>query len=211
VKRGSIVTLQGAKIETTMLGSGDVKIATLGYFRATMATTFSYRSLNATITEAGAQWTGSLSKGKFPVTGTMTLYGKKYNMNGYVPYHHRDSNGQMVDIGEFPTGVLPSDSVMGLYVKINSALQNPKGAIAGVAGGILDSREEPTGSNYDQRGAYKLVGARSPVTKISKLTFSGIGGNAGSSVVVHVDDSLNVQQGVGFANSLKAFGYNISF
>ena len=199
VKRGSVVSLSGAKITAKTTGSANVSVYDYGTwsdysFDSISNPTFSFRYLTAAIQDSGILLSGEVARGSLAIAASGYVGSQQIKRNVKVPYSE----------ASFSTRI-PYASIAGLDVSLSNLVQNSKGAVSGIAGSLFTG-EDRTGTN-----GYKVAGPRSTKTGVSKLTLTGMGTMKGTSAVLNVDDSLQLKQGKGFANTLRAFGYSVSF
>jgi hypothetical protein len=97
------------------------------------------------------------------------------------------------------------DNFIGVEVAVGNIRTTAKGVVSGSADSLFDIQELPA-------AAYKLSGKRNPSTGISQITLTGQKtGSKGTSALLNVNDSLEVQTGPKMKNTLKAYGYSITF
>lgn len=195
LKRGSIITLSGAKLVCNLTGDGSVDTV-YGTYRFTLAAkpTFSFQSLAVNTSQEPMYLDGTLKAGKISVTASGSVEGTTVRRTVSVPYSNLPLDSMQI----------PSERLIGLSAEISSLAQSTKGAVQGYASRILDN-QSPTNAGYAIRGS------RSAKTGFSKLTFTGVGPLKGTSAVLNVDDSYELKTGKGFSNSVKAYGYSVVF
>jgi hypothetical protein len=198
VKRGSIVTLSGAKITAKTTGSAGVDVYNGGWesypFDFVSNPTFTFRSLTATIRDSGILLAGTVARGSLPVAASGYVQGQRIKRNVSIPYSEASFSDE-----------ISREHLVGLDVELSNLVQNARGNISGAAGSLFDGGTGTTTSGY------KVAGTRSAKTGVSRLTLTGVGAMKGTSAVLNVDDYLQLKQGKGYANSLRAFGYSLSF
>jgi hypothetical protein len=97
------------------------------------------------------------------------------------------------------------ENFAGVSVMFRNLKTAPKGTVAGAADSLLDIQELPF-------GAYRVSGKRDARTGVSQISLAGqTSGSRGTTAALYVNDSLEVQRGSKTRNTVKAYGYTITF
>jgi hypothetical protein len=194
VKRGSITSLAGAKFSETVSFqasmSGDA-------FTVSASAAFIFKKFDVDTAVSPAQLDALVHPTSFKVGVKGTILGRKVN---------RSVN--MIDwLSDVPiTSELADDNLAGIVVSIQNVKTVLKtGAVSGSATSLLNTQQSATAS-------YKLSGKRNSKTGLTQLTLAGqTAETKGTSAILYVDDSLEVQTGSNLKNTFKAYGYSFTF
>jgi hypothetical protein len=194
VKRGSITSLAGAKFSETVSFQASMGG---GSFNASASAAFTFTKFDVDTAVSPPQLDALVHPTSLKVGIKGTVMGRKVN---------RSVN--MVEwLSDIPiTSELADDNLAGIVVSIQNVKTVLKtGAVSGYATSLLNTQQSATAS-------YKLSGKRNSKTGLTQLTLAGqTAETKGTSAILYVDDSLEVQTGSNLKNTFKAYGYSFTF
>ncbi len=201
VKRGTVVTLSGAKIHLNMQGTGNVVIIdpldsrtwTVAPAFLTAKPEFTFRELSVNVADDPMELGGRINSGNLNITAIGIHRTRRLTRNFKLPY-----------AADYFREIISPEQLATLKTYVEEATQSPSGEIRGFAGHIVDKQTPAL-------RAYIVRGLRNPRTGISRLSFSGAALMRGTSATLYVNDEYELQTGPNFPNRLSIYGYLIGF
>jgi hypothetical protein len=197
VKRGSVVTLSGAKLSSSVNGTASIYV--YAYYRSyyvycSAKETFLFNALNVDISRSSPLLYGSIKAGKISIKASGVIEGRSLQRTVSIPYTSESFSEEV-----------SADNIWKLNIGVSQLAVSSKGAVTGYADSLVDMADTVA---Y----GYKVSGTRNSKTSITKLTITGVSSSVkGTSAKVNVDDDLNLKIGSGYSNSLSVYGYSMSF
>jgi len=202
VRRGSITSLSGAKFSETLTAKTTVWVPSYGNAAVAMSAkaAFEFTKFDVDTSASPPSLNARIYASSMTAKGTVSSNGRKVS----IPTMNliNELGTRNFDF----TSELPEDSLAEIEIAFKDVRTVAKsGAISGTADSLLDALDPLA-------AAYKLTGKRDAKTGNSQITVSGQKSWAkGTSAVLHVNDSLQIQTGAKLKNTLKAYGYTITF